>query len=174
MAKQSPPPRKTRTREHVIADLSVNFLERQALWCGYSVERIAHDYGIDLFVHTYNDEGQVEPGRLLFQLKATDKPRLVRDGKTIAFQVETADLNWWLRELMPVILILYDGQADAAYWLYIQQHFSGQKASLLKKSQRHLTIHLPLINRLDPAAVKQLAALKQGIVERLGKLSHHE
>jgi hypothetical protein len=41
-------PRKRRTREHVIADLSVNHVERQALLCGFSVERIRVDYGIDL------------------------------------------------------------------------------------------------------------------------------
>ena len=104
MAKKSPQPRKKRTREHIIADLSVNYLERQALLRGYSIERIAHDYGLDLFVHTYNDEGDVEPGRLLFQLKATDNPKRVRNGKAVAFRVEMADLRWWLHELMPVIL----------------------------------------------------------------------
>jgi len=33
--------RKRRTREHVISDLSVNHVERQAL-CGYTIERMAH------------------------------------------------------------------------------------------------------------------------------------
>jgi hypothetical protein len=173
LAKKSSPPKKRRTREHVIADLSVNFLERQALLCGYSVEKITHDYGIDLFVHTYNDGGEVEPGRLLFQLKATDQPKRVQGGKAIAFQVARADLRWWLKELMPVILVLYDAQADAAYWLHIQRHFS-EKGTLKKMAQGHLTLHLPMSDRLEPAAVKQLARLKQEIVHKLGRLSHHE
>ena len=68
-------------------------------------------------------------------------------------------------------LVLYDAQADVAYWLYIQQYFSVRKALLLKKSQRHIIVHLPSANRLDPAAVKHLAELKQGIVSRrLGEI----
>jgi len=34
------PLRKLRTREHVIADLGVNYVERQVLLCGGSVQRI--------------------------------------------------------------------------------------------------------------------------------------
>jgi hypothetical protein len=52
--------RKVRTREHVIAELAVNHVERQALLCGYSVERVVHDYGIDLILFTYSPEGETE------------------------------------------------------------------------------------------------------------------
>ena len=51
--------RKRRTRQHVIADLSANYVERCALLCGFSVERIRLDYGIDLIVHTYNRHGEI-------------------------------------------------------------------------------------------------------------------
>jgi hypothetical protein len=44
---------KYRPRTHVIADLSVNHVERFALLCGYSVQRIQPDYGVDLIVYTY-------------------------------------------------------------------------------------------------------------------------
>ena len=44
--------RKRRTRSHIIADFSANFVEKQALICGYSVERIIHDYGVDLLLYT--------------------------------------------------------------------------------------------------------------------------
>jgi hypothetical protein len=43
---------KRRTREHVLADLSANFVEKQALLCGYTGERVRLDYGIDLVVQT--------------------------------------------------------------------------------------------------------------------------
>jgi hypothetical protein len=42
------PTRKRRTRAHVIADRSVNHVERYALICGFVVERMTHDCGIDL------------------------------------------------------------------------------------------------------------------------------
>ena len=61
MKKNSPASRKRRTREHVIADLSVNFVERQVLQCGHTLERVFHDYGIDLVMHSYNDKGEIEP-----------------------------------------------------------------------------------------------------------------
>ncbi|MCI0381101.1 MAG: hypothetical protein L0215_26250 [Gemmataceae bacterium] len=49
------PPRKRRTREHVLADLSVNHLEKYALRCGYAVERISNDYGLDLAIFTFDE-----------------------------------------------------------------------------------------------------------------------
>ena len=55
--------RKRRTREHVIADLSANHVEKQALLCGFSVERVRHDYGIDLIWFTYDEHGEVEVAR---------------------------------------------------------------------------------------------------------------
>ena len=59
-------PLKRRTRAHVIADLSVNHTERVALRCGYSVVRnTTSDYGIDLRVRTFTDEGEVEAGEML-------------------------------------------------------------------------------------------------------------
>ena len=68
-------PRKRRTREHIIADLSVNHVERHVLLCGYVIERIRHDYGIDVAIYTFNKKGEVEDDRILVQLKATDQLR---------------------------------------------------------------------------------------------------
>ena len=48
LAKKTTGSKKRRTREHVIADMSINHIERQASLCGYAVERWVHDYGIDL------------------------------------------------------------------------------------------------------------------------------
>lgn len=42
--------RTRRTREHIIADLSMNHVERLIFRCGYSAERIEHDYGTDLVI----------------------------------------------------------------------------------------------------------------------------
>lgn len=78
MAKlRSGPPGKTRTRQHVIADLSVNHVERQVLLAGHAIQRVQSDYGYDLLMFTYNEQGEVEPGMVFFQAKATDYlPRL--------------------------------------------------------------------------------------------------
>lgn len=44
--------RKKRPREHIIAGLSVNYVERYVFLRGYSVERIEYDYGYDLIIFT--------------------------------------------------------------------------------------------------------------------------
>src|SRR5258708_4920528 len=123
MPKQPSVPRKRRTREHVIADLSVNYVERQALLCGFAIERRMHDYGIDLVLLTYTSEGEPESGEVLFQIKATDHLQTVADAKFVALRVERAHLRSRLIELMPVILIVYDAATDRAHWLYVQAAF---------------------------------------------------
>jgi len=40
--------RKRRTREHIIADLGVNHVEKCILECGWTVQRFSPDYGLDL------------------------------------------------------------------------------------------------------------------------------
>jgi hypothetical protein len=46
--------RKRRTKEHIIADLGVNHVERHVLLCGHKVERVRADYRFDLLLSTYN------------------------------------------------------------------------------------------------------------------------
>ncbi len=127
MARKKPIGRKRRTREHVIADLSANFVERQALLCGYSVERILHDYGIDLLLATYDRSGEYENGEIRVQLKATDHLKLPTGGQYVPVRVAREDLHHWLGELMPVILVVYDGRANVDYWLYVQGYFESQR-----------------------------------------------
>ena len=74
--------RKRRTREHIIADLAVNHVERAVLRCGYTVERHWHDYGFDLLLYTYNNNGEYENGDVRIQVKATDHLKRKADGTT--------------------------------------------------------------------------------------------
>jgi hypothetical protein len=142
MARQRPAPtRIRRTREHVIADLSINHVERQALLCGSSVERIQHDYGVDLFVLTYDRHGQRENGEILFQVKATDRLRFRAGGQAVAYRVEASDLRSWLREPMPVILVLYDARKEVGYWLYLQAHFEDQPGFDFRDIGQRVTGH---------------------------------
>src|SRR5262245_32822166 len=48
--------RKRRTREHVMADLAVNHVERQALLSGFAIKRWFHDFGLDLAITTFVPE----------------------------------------------------------------------------------------------------------------------
>jgi hypothetical protein len=157
------PGRKRRTREHVIADLGVNHVERQALLCGFSVERVAHDYGIDLIVLTYDDAGEVERGPIFLQVKATDTLKLVARGQAVAFRVQRRDLRSWLTESFPVILVVYDASTGVGYWLYIQAHLAALPRFNLARAGETITLRVPVVNVIDPSVVRLFASYRDRV-----------
>ncbi len=167
--------RKLRTRQHVLADLSVNFVERQVLLRSFAVNRMDSDYGIDLLMLTYEEDGAVESGHVLFQVKATDSPKLIQAGRSIACRIEVADLKAWQDEWMPVILVLYDGQRDKAYWLYVQQYLNDKNVAgedLLAEQDR-LTVRIPRRNRLDRKAIERFRQFRNQHVELMKGAARH-
>lgn len=173
--KRQPQERKLRTRAHVLADLSVNYVERQILPRGFAVNRLDTDYGIDLLMLTYTEGGEVESGHVLFQIKATDALPFLKDEATITCRVQVADLKAWQDEWLPVILAVYDGQADKAYWLYVQQYIEEKNVSgedLLADHDR-VTIRIPQRNRLDRRAVEKFRQFRSRRVD-LMRGSHHD
>jgi hypothetical protein len=156
---------KRRTRQHIIADLAANHVERVVLLCGHTAERIRHDYGIDMFVRTYDERGFVEPGYLLFQLKAAERLRHVAGGQQIAIRLETAHLRQWLDEPVPVILVVYDADSDAAYWLDVQQEIGRKSAALKWQKPARKTLRVPARQRFDRSAMEELSALKRAVVK---------
>ncbi len=174
MARWKPIPRKRRTREHVLADLGVNHVERHVLLCGYTVERRVHDYGIDLMMKTYDRDGEVENGEVLFQLKATERVKVTADGQTILFRVERADLRSWLGEPMPVLLVIYDASADTAFWLYVQAEFEKHACFNRVYGSHTVTVRIPETQRVDLAAVRAFAQYKDRILAQQKRLVHHE
>src|SRR4051794_11281208 len=113
MAKQILPLRKRRIRAHVIADLSVNHVERFILDAGHTVQRMEKDYGYDLLLTTYDEQGYIEPDFLAIQLKAAESLSAV--GSDFVFDLDIKDFNLWIREKMPVILILFDASRRRAF-----------------------------------------------------------
>jgi hypothetical protein len=86
-----PIPRKRRTREHVIADQSMNHVERFIYGAGYTTQRMTSDYGYDLLMTSYDEYGHVEPGEIYFQLKATDDIGKSQTGSHVLFSLALAD-----------------------------------------------------------------------------------
>jgi hypothetical protein len=166
--------RKRRTREHIIADLSVHHVEGHVLRCGWVVERMVHDYGIDLELHTFDPSGQVEEGTILLQLKATERLRLRKEATSFPFRVERSDVIHWLAERLPVILIVYDTQKDAAYWLYVQSYFRRLKGFNLFTAGKTITVHLPLANVVTPAAIRRFARFRDLIDAQMREVIHDE
>jgi hypothetical protein len=146
--------RKRRTREHVIADLSVNHVERLVLRCGWTIERTRYDYGIDMNMVSYNANGEPENGSVSFQVKATDTLKRLADGTAIRLRLEWRDLLFWLNEQEPVILIVYDAKQDKAYWLHVQDYFRRKRWARRAGRANTVTVHVPAGNILDEATVR--------------------
>lgn len=167
-------PRKRRTREHVIADLSVNHVERHALLCGYTLERFRHDYGIDLVLFTYSPEGEVEDECVFLQLKASDGLRLRPGQKTFSFRIERRDLVYWLGQMLPVILIVYDGRKELAYWLYVQSYFQKRHEFNLFTAGKMVTLEFPTTNVVDAGAFRRFARFRDRVIAQKNEVIHEE
>jgi hypothetical protein len=173
MAPKSSRERKRRTREHVLADLSANYVEKQALRCGYTAERTRLDYGIDLVVQTFNRRGEVESSRILFQLKATDRIRTLASAKAVSCRIERADLAHWLEEPFPVVLVLYEAKLDTGYWLYVQHHFAKLAGFDLAHCGKRVTVLIPRSNVLDRQTMRTLARAKNAAAGSYRKVWTH-
>ncbi len=133
--------------------MGVNFVERQVLRRGHSLKRVFHpEYGTDaLMLHFSPETTEIENGWVEFQVKATDSPSFVHDGKSVACTVEMAHVNHWYWQVAnPFILVLYDATKHRAYWVDIQAHVDEHK---IEDNRRTLTVHIPARNRLTLNAI---------------------
>ncbi|MDF5720680.1 MAG: DUF4365 domain-containing protein [Rhizonema sp. PD37] len=165
--------KKRRPREHIIADISVNHVERYIFLCGYSVERIEYDYGFDLVMFTYDTNGEIENGQIYLQLKARDSLKILADKETIAFILERSDLELWLLEPMPCILIVYHAQTSVSYWLYLQAYFESLEEFDLSKIGETYTVHLSKTNILNEQAIKKFAKYRDDVLKQLQGVIRH-
>jgi hypothetical protein len=164
--------RKKRTREHIIADLSTNYVEYLILVNGFSVERVEKDYGYDLIMFTYDDHGEIENGQIYLQLKATDNVHLV-NHQYVASPVSTKALNLWRNELLPVFFILYDAVPKMAYWLYIQAYFEKHPNQYDLK-QKYFTLQIPIANLFTEDTIRKFREYKITLLTQLsGKAQYH-
>lgn len=162
---------KKRTRQHVIAAQSVNYVERFILDEGHTAERIVSDYGYDLVLYFYDEEGYAEEGAVYLQLKASEKWKA--SGQNLVFDMDLRDYARWTREPMPVILILFDASKRRAYWLYVQHYFSASPQNKLGQSAKTVRIRIPKQQVVNRSAIKKMRAYKQRVLEQLeGVLDH--
>ena len=165
--------RKRRVRKHIISDLSANYAERFALLNGFSVEKFITDYGYDLSVHTYNADGEPEAGYIYIQLKATDRPKYLKNNLEIALTLSKKDIATWLNEILPVILILYDAENERAYWLYVQQRVKKLSNFNLNTISDNYNVRIPLANMLNAESFRSFQAFKTNILNLSSHANAH-
>jgi hypothetical protein len=164
-------PRKQRTRQHVIAAQSANYVERFIVEEGHSAERVASDYGYDLLVFTYDEDGFSEEGLITLQLKAADE--LIASGDHFVFDMDVRDHARWVAEPMPVILILFDASKKRAYWLYVQRYFGEDESRGPRPAARSIRVHVPKRQGLTRKAVRKMREYKARILEQLEGVIDH-
>jgi Domain of unknown function (DUF4365) len=159
MARNSFGLRKQRTREHVIADQSVNYVERFIIDEGHTAQRQEKDYGYDLFLFTFDKRGYVEPGVVGLQLKAAETLQTV--GSSYVFDLDIRDYNLWIQEKMPVILILFEASRRRAYWLSVRNYFNEDAAREPKKGAKTVRVHVPRRQVVNRRAIAKMRDLKE-------------
>jgi hypothetical protein len=142
----------------VIADLSVHHVEGFILAEGHTAQRLERDYGYDLLVFTYDEQGYVEPGFLFLQFKAAEALRAV--GSDYVFDLDVRDYNLWMQERMPVILILFDALRRRAYWLPVQRYFREEAARQPRKGAKTIRVRVPRRQAVNRRAVARMRNLK--------------
>ena len=135
---------------------------------------MAHDYGIDLQLFTFNGAGEYQEGDVLLQLKASDRLRVRKGRKTIALRIDRRDLVCWLRQMMLVILILYDAQRDVAFWVYVQSYFHRLEGFNIFAAGQTITLRFPVANVLSPAAIRRFARFRDRIAAQTSEVIHDE
>lgn len=162
----NPPQRKRRTREHVLEDLSENYLERQVLLKGHLLRRPKRDYGVDVTMFHFADDGAIENGEVRFQLKASDSLKVIRQGTTISVSIRTGDLHYWQLEVYPFILVVFDAKAEAAYWLHVQDYVSLHR-DCLDPDRETVQVHIPISNKLTVESIAAFRHMSLQIVQAL-------
>lgn len=148
--------KKFRTRQHIIEDLGLNHIERQILLSGNILRRFSeNDYGYDAMIDTFNERGEAENLSFKIQLKSTDNIHLSLQKEGFSIDLSKRDLELWLDNVYPVLLILYDAQGEIAYFVDLQTHFKENRL-LLQNVRKFVRIYLPQISVFDKVIIQEL------------------
>jgi hypothetical protein len=163
--------RKQRTRQHILADRSVNHVERFIIEEGHSVQRLTADYGYDLVMMTYDEQGYAEAGLVYLQLKAAET--LTRSGENYPFDVDIRDYNLWRIERIPVILVLFDAARKRAYWLHVQDYFEKNPSRRPRRGAKTIRVQVDGRQAVNRRAVAEWRRRKEEVrTHYLGGTEH--
>ncbi len=151
--------RKLCTRQHFIEYLGYNFVEKQCLLARCVWQRFNPDYGLDGFIRTYADSGEMENGMIDFQVKSTDVIKRSRKTGEVVFDLSLRDVESWLGGDNLVILVLYDATTDKGHYLDICDYFQIHRDSL-RNVNKFVRVYFPKTNEWSPDAVQLMRRLK--------------
>jgi len=164
--------KKTRTRGHIIADMSVHHLGYRVVRCGYTFQATEADYGYDGSIVTFDKDGQVENANIWVQLKATESLRKSADGSKIRFSISNRDIKHWQDEPFPAYLVIFDAKDRKAYWLYLQRYFQKHNVRAETMTHESLTVEASAKRIVTLAAVRRWRRHKERVLKKLGAVDH--
>jgi hypothetical protein len=116
---------------------------------------------------SFDANGEIEGGIIFFQVKATDNLSLLADGQTISWAISRRDLLLWMNEAYPVILVVYDGQRDRAFWVHVQADLTDRPSPEWFLAGKTMNVHLTRTNRLNRRSVRHIVKRKNTIHSQL-------
>ena len=147
--------KKRRTRQHIIEGLGLNHIEKHILLSGNVLRRFSdYDYGYDAMIETFNEIGERQNQLFMIQLKSTDYIQQSPQYGGYIVDLSKRDLELWLENQLPVLLILYDAQAEVAYFTDLQTYFNENRISL-KNVRKFVRIYLPPQSVFNKIAIQE-------------------
>jgi hypothetical protein len=107
-----------RPRAHQIEDRSRLAFGR-VLPAQWVMERVAHDYGLDVRVEIFTDDGRATGQMFFAQLKSTDKLP-TRNGLSV--RVKPDHLAYWNSMAVPTMLVVWVAPTDELFWRWTHRH----------------------------------------------------
>ena len=113
------------------------------------------DYGLDMTVEIVSGE-RVTGREFSIQLKATDHLRTA--GDQVAHHCAVSAARYFLDRPEPVMYVVYDAQAEVAYWLWVQPYLRDLDAARPGwRDRKTVAIRLPIANRLTADSAPAIA-----------------
>jgi hypothetical protein len=151
----------------------VNHLERFILEAGQTAERQRADYGYDLAMVPFDPNGYLEPGRVLFQLKAAEELLESTAQDYFVVQLDIRDIHAWRHETFPVFLVAYDVSRRAGYWLYVQAYFEADPVRLPRVGAKSVRVLIPRRQRVNKRFIAYVRNRLNAVVgQTAGEVQH--
>lgn len=109
----------SRPESHRLEDLSIRKFE-QALPATWVCRRKDKDYGIDLEVEVFNDDGSATGLIFFVQIKATNDQRREK-----SVRIDTDRINYLMSFDAPAMIVRYGSRSDTLYWSWVSNVIAG-------------------------------------------------
>jgi hypothetical protein len=157
-------PRKQRTRQHVIADLSVHHVEGYILEESHTPCRLTPDYGYDLVLFTHDGNGYLEPGSVYIQLKAAEALHAAGAGYVFDLDIrdyKSMDVGRDAGASHPI-----QRRASTGLLGLLQRYFAADATRHPKKGAKTVRVRVPVRQPVNRTAVAGWRDLKWEALRR--------